>query len=76
MGSHYGVKIRKQEQLALGRQRANYECPVCAKPSVKRCSYSVWLCRSCGAKIAGGAYSLETDVGVSAKKALVSAKPM
>ncbi|MFH1106288.1 MAG: 50S ribosomal protein L37ae [Candidatus Micrarchaeota archaeon] len=76
MGSHYGVKIRKLEGAVLRQQHARYTCPVCAKPAVKRSGYAKWECRSCGAVIAGGAYSLETGVGVAARKALSSAKPL
>ncbi len=76
MGSHYGVKIRKLEQSALKQQRTLYACPVCAKPAVRRSGFALWKCRSCGAQIAGGAYSLETGIGAAAKKAISSAKPL
>lgn len=74
--SHYGVKIRKLEQASLAQQRSLYACPVCAKPAVKRSGFALWSCRSCGAQIAGGAYSLETGVGAAARKALSSTKQL
>jgi large subunit ribosomal protein L37Ae len=74
MGSHYGVKIRKRENEVLKQQHQLYKCPQCGKKKVQRESYSLWKCRSCGTKIAGGAYSLETSVGVSARKTLASIK--
>lgn len=72
MPSHYGVKIRKRENAILKQQRTHYACPSCGKPRIRRQGFALWLCQACGAKIAGGAYSLETPVGITAKKTLTS----
>ena len=37
--------------------------------AVKRMSVGVWLCRSCGFKFAGGAYSPTTKLGEIAERA-------
>ncbi len=74
MGSHYGVKTRKRETEVLRQQKTLYSCPQCGKKKVRRRGFALWECRSCGAQIAGGAYSLETSVGVSARKTLSSLK--
>jgi large subunit ribosomal protein L37Ae len=66
----YGRRIRKLAGAATSRKKDSYECPKCAKKSVKRISYALWKCRSCGAKIAGGAYSLSTPTGQSARRML------
>ncbi len=59
----YGAKIRKLYDAAIDSKNSWYECPKCHKKKVKRNSNSIWKCRSCGAKFAGGAYSLNTEVG-------------
>ena len=70
MVSRYGVKIRKLANKAKAQQSSLYECPKCGKLKVRRKSFAVWECRSCGAKFAGGAYTPETSVGVTARKVL------
>ena len=59
----YGAEIRKQANKVLATKRASYACPKCGKLSVRRSSNSLWACRSCGTKFAGGAYSLSTPSG-------------
>ncbi|MGB9577023.1 MAG: 50S ribosomal protein L37ae [Candidatus Micrarchaeia archaeon] len=68
MSSRYGVRIRKAEAEVLKQSRVKYECPKCGKKAVKRKANSLWECRACGAVVAGGAYSLSTQVGVAANK--------
>lgn len=75
MGSRYGVKIRKRNMAVAMQQRMLYECPACRKRRVQRKGNALWKCTSCGAEIAGGAYSLETSVGIAARKGLASMKP-
>ena len=66
--SKYGRRIRKLVGAAIKKQKSSYECPKCRKRAVKRVSYALWKCRSCGAKIAGGAYSLSTPTGEGARR--------
>lgn len=68
--ARYGRKIRKLWEQADDRRRKRYECPKCGKRSVKRASYALWECRSCGAKIAGAAYSLTSEAGETARRVL------
>lgn len=75
MGSRYGVKIRKRENEVLKQQKTLYECPTCGKRKVSRTGFALWKCGSCNSKFAGGAYSLETSVGISARKSLASLRP-
>ncbi len=70
MSVRYGAKIRKKEAAVLKQQTTKYECPSCFKKNVERVGNSIWHCKSCNAKFAGGAYSLETAVGSFAKKFL------
>ena len=66
----YGRRTRKLAGAATKKKESFYECPKCAKKSVKRISYALWKCNSCGAKIAGGAYSLSTSTGKTARRML------
>ncbi|MEK6953793.1 MAG: 50S ribosomal protein L37ae [Candidatus Micrarchaeota archaeon] len=74
MGSRYGVKIRKRENEVLVQQHRLYDCPTCGKKNVRRKGYALWRCNSCESEFAGGAYSLETSIGISARKTLSSLK--
>ena len=55
-GTRYGVRIRRRIREIEARQKGWHECPACAAPRVKRAGTSVWECRKCGHKFAGGAY--------------------
>ncbi|MDE1850265.1 MAG: 50S ribosomal protein L37ae [Candidatus Micrarchaeota archaeon] len=59
----YGVSLRKRLKSVMNEKQARYKCDVCGKDSVKRVSTGIWACRSCGAKYAGGAYSMKTATG-------------
>lgn len=67
--SRYGRKVRKNYLDVKKRQMELYECPVCRKKKVKRAGFAVWRCKSCGARIAGGAYMLTTSGAVGEAKA-------
>ncbi|MFA5247324.1 MAG: transposase [Candidatus Micrarchaeia archaeon] len=68
MGSHYGVKIRKQESKIKAAQKAKHECPGCGKHKVSRISTALFECASCKTKFAGGTYVPKTNVGNAAAK--------
>jgi len=70
MVSRYGRRIRKLVDKVELKRRAKYECPKCNKVNVKRVSYSIWKCKSCGATFAGGAYSFTTQMGNTSKRLL------
>ena len=70
MVSRYGRRIRRLVNDADLQKRASYECPKCNKVKVKRKSYAVWKCKSCGAIFAGGAYSFTTSAGETSKRLL------
>lgn len=72
MVSRYGVKLRKKYNEVKRKQSLKYPCPKCGKKKVKRDGFARWLCNSCGAMFAGGAYEPETSAGVSARKAVLS----
>ncbi len=54
----------------LRDKSARYKCSVCGKEAVKRAHTSIWECRHCGAKFAGGAYTLTTNAGLVASRAI------
>ncbi|MEW5997008.1 MAG: 50S ribosomal protein L37ae [Candidatus Micrarchaeota archaeon] len=70
----FGRKIRKLYEKAEESRKKRYECPRCGKRSVKRVSYALWECRSCGARIAGAAYSLSSEGGETARRVLSEEK--
>jgi len=65
----FGRKVRNLYNKALKSKKAKYECPKCGKiGKMKGISHSVWLCKSCGSTMAGGAYSLTTEAGETVKR--------
>ena len=69
-GSRYGRKIRVRVRDVEIKQKKKYRCPVCGFPKLSRVSTSIWLCKKCNAKIAGGAYTPETGAGKVVTKAI------
>lgn len=61
-GPRYGVSIRRRVLEVETRQRGRHPCPKCAAKALQRVSTSLWECRKCGHKYAGGAYIPETPV--------------
>ncbi len=62
----YGRKVRNAYREMQKKSKALYECPKCGKKKLKRISFAVWQCKSCGATIAGGAYQPNTEAGLNA----------
>lgn len=57
-GARYGLKIRRRVLEIEKKLKEKKTCPVCGKLGIKREASGIWVCKRCGAKIAGGAYSL------------------
>jgi len=62
-GVRYGAEIRKRADSVYRSKTSKYACPKCGKAKVGRISNSQWECKSCGAVLAGGAFSLTTPTG-------------
>ena len=62
-GVRYGAELRKRAASVDVVRRSLFACPKCGKKKVKRQGNSKWMCKSCGAIIAGGTYSLTTPAG-------------
>jgi large subunit ribosomal protein L37Ae len=52
------------------QQREKHVCPHCGYQKVKRAETSIWLCKKCGTKFAGGAYLPRTEAGQNVEKIL------
>src|SRR5713101_9802182 len=68
-GARYGTITRRQHIEILIGLRSKHECPRCNFKTVKRWSVGVWLCKKCGYKFAGGAYTPVTKLGQIAARA-------
>lgn len=67
-GVRGGAELRKRVAAIKKQKTSRYPCPRCGKKAVKRSGNSLWACNSCGAQIAGGAYSLTTAIGETARR--------
>lgn len=62
-GARYGATLRKKVKEVLMRRYAPHICPFCGhKGRVVRLSTGIWICKKCGAKWAGGAYTPRTEL--------------
>ena len=68
--SRYGVRARTKVRNVEVHQKAKHICPSCGHKKVKRVSTSIWQCRKCGVKFAGGAYIPKTEAGQNIEKIL------
>jgi large subunit ribosomal protein L37Ae len=68
LGPRYGSTVRKRYLKVMTEMRKPHRCPSCGLPRVKRESVGVWVCRKCGFKYTGGAYTPVTKLGVVAKR--------
>lgn len=66
-GTRYGVSLRKRIKVIEEKQHAKYACDFCGKNAVKREAAGIWKCRSCSKAFAGGAFSVSTPTGISAR---------
>lgn len=69
LGPRYGTVARRRYMDIVSQMRRPHECPQCHFKTVRRLSVGVWLCRKCGVKFAGGAYTPFTKLGEIARRA-------
>ncbi len=55
-GPRYGLRIRREVQKIEERMKGAHKCPECGMKRLVRESTGIWVCKYCGAKIAGAAY--------------------
>jgi len=68
--ARYGVRARSRVRNIETHQHAKHKCPSCGHLKVRRTETSIWQCKKCGAKFAGGAYSFRTEAGQTIDRAL------
>ena len=68
--ARYGVRARTRVRNVEIQQTAKHICPSCGHKKVKRMGTSIWQCKKCRAKFAGGAYLPRTDAGQNVEKML------
>lgn len=68
--ARYGVRARTKIRNVEIQQKTKHICPSCGHKKVKRMGTSIWQCKKCGAKFAGGAYLPRTDAGQNVEKML------
>ena len=61
--ARYGVRSRTRIRNVEAQQKLKHICPSCGDRKVKRTDTSIWQCRKCGTKFAGGAYLPRTEAG-------------
>ena len=66
--ARYGVKSRSRIRNVETQQKKKHVCPSCGEKKVKRSDTSIWQCRKCGVKFAGGAYLPKTESGEHVEK--------
>ena len=69
LGARYGTVARRRYMDIVSQMRSPHECPQCHFKTVRRSSVGIWLCRKCGVKFAGGAYTPFTKLGEIARRA-------
>ncbi|MHA2271151.1 MAG: 50S ribosomal protein L37Ae [Candidatus Hodarchaeales archaeon] len=67
-GTRYGSTLRKRTLRVEQELKVWHKCPSCSSSRVKRASIGIWICRFCGHKFTGGAYSPETAPGKTAMR--------
>lgn len=68
--ARYGVRARTKIRNVEIQQKTKHICPSCGHKKVKRMGTSIWQCKKCGVKFAGGAYIPKTEVGQNVEKIL------
>jgi large subunit ribosomal protein L37Ae len=68
--ARYGVRSRTRIRNVEIQQNLKHECPSCGYKRVKRKDTSIWQCKKCGIKFAGGAYIPTTEAGDHIEKLL------
>lgn len=61
LGARYGTSVRRRVANIERVQFKSHRCPECLTGELKRVSTSIWRCRKCEHKFAGGAYVPRTE---------------
>lgn len=72
--ARYGVRSRNRIRNVEVIQRQKHVCPSCGHQAVKRVDTSIWQCRKCKVKFAGGSYIPRTEAGQHVEKVIRGSK--
>ncbi|HEY9386802.1 MAG TPA: 50S ribosomal protein L37 [Nitrososphaeraceae archaeon] len=61
LGVKFGVTVRKRYGMVYRTLKQKRRCPSCASLKFGRVAAGIWYCRKCNYKVAGGAYSIDTE---------------
>ncbi len=61
LGVKYGATVRKRYGKVHSALKQKRRCPKCASLQFHRIVVGIWRCPRCNYKVAGGAYSVQTQ---------------
>jgi large subunit ribosomal protein L37Ae len=64
-GPRYGRTNRHAVAKIESVQKGKHQCPYCRKEKAERHSAGIWICKSCGAKFTGRAYTASSSEKLS-----------
>lgn len=56
-GPRYGIKVRRKIRNIESKLKNKHACPSCSKQTLKRTALGIWMCKNCGLKTTGNAYT-------------------
>jgi len=68
-GPRYGVSVRRRYVSVVTEMKKRHTCPRCGLKAVRRESVGIWVCKKCGLRFTGGAYTPVTKIGIVAERA-------
>ncbi|MBS3136186.1 50S ribosomal protein L37ae [Candidatus Woesearchaeota archaeon] len=60
-GARYGRSLRHLFAKIEDEHRRKHKCPYCGRIAVKRLAAGIWLCKKCGSKFTGKAYTISKN---------------
>jgi len=61
-GARYGLKVRKRLEKVEILTKSTKICPYCGHAAVKKLAIGIFICKKCGRKFTGKAYTVSKDV--------------
>ncbi|MFZ0697657.1 MAG: 50S ribosomal protein L37 [Nitrososphaeraceae archaeon] len=61
LGVKYGATVRKRYGKVYSTLKQKRRCPKCASLQFHRIVVGIWQCPKCNYKVAGGAYTVESQ---------------
>ena len=67
-GARYSSVLKQKVNKIEKIEKTAQICPQCGRKSFVKKSYALWECTKCNSKMAGGAYTPRTLIGLTADK--------